>query len=135
MLDASAALHALLGRSAAAVAFRRALVDRVCHAPHLIDAEIGNVLRRRVLRNQLPADTALALLQAGSRIIDRRYPVSARLIRAAWTLRDNLTYYDALYAALAADLDSPLVTMDRRLTRASGLPCRIVLADTGADPV
>ena len=48
---------------------------------------------------------------------------------AAWTLRDNLTYYDALYVALAARLGYPLLTADARLARAPGLPCAVELID------
>jgi predicted nucleic acid-binding protein len=36
-----------------------------------------------------------------------------------------MTFYDALYAALAARLDIPLLTSDERLSRAPGLPCRV----------
>jgi predicted nucleic acid-binding protein len=48
VVDASALVTALVGRSAGARALRRRLAAEVCHAPHLIDAEVGNVLRRRV---------------------------------------------------------------------------------------
>ena len=37
-----------------------------------------------------------------------------------WALRGNLISYDAWYVALAEALDCPLVTLDRRLGRASG---------------
>jgi len=33
--------------------------------------------------------------------------------------------YDALYVALAEALDAPLLTLDRRLARASGLRCAV----------
>ena len=45
VVDASAMIVALLGRSGQAAALRRRLAAEVCHAPHLIDAEVGNVLR------------------------------------------------------------------------------------------
>ena len=44
-----------------------------------------------------------------------------------WELRRNLTSYDAWYVAIAEFLDCPLVTLDRRLARAPGLSCRIVV--------
>ena len=37
-----------------------------------------------------------------------------------WSLRDNLTAYDAAYVALAEALDAPLLTRDRRLASAPG---------------
>lgn len=49
-----------------------------------------------------------------------------RLLAArCWELRDNLTVYDAAYAALAEALQCPLLTADRRLARAPGLPCEV----------
>lgn len=46
-------------------------------------------------------------------------PIAARV----WQLRDNLTSYDGWYVALAEDLQAPMATLDRRLTRASGPRC------------
>ena len=43
-----------------------------------------------------------------------------------WALRENLTSYDAWYVALAEALDCPLVTLDRKLSRASGPICEII---------
>ncbi len=59
----------------------------------------------------------------------RRPPLPARwpLAERAWTLRHNLSFYDALYVALADRLDVPLLTGDARLARAPGLPCEIEL--------
>ena len=44
-----------------------------------------------------------------------------------WALRGNLTCYDAWYVALAEALDCPLMTLDRRLGRASGPTCEIAV--------
>ena len=44
-----------------------------------------------------------------------------------WALRNNLTSYDAWYVALAEVLDCPLVTIDRKLSRASGPRCEILV--------
>ena len=43
-----------------------------------------------------------------------------------WALRGSLTSYDAWYVALAEALDCPLVTLDRRLSRASGPTCAFI---------
>lgn len=45
----------------------------------------------------------------------------------AWQLRGNLSFYDALYVALAAKLGAPLVTLDARLKNAPKLPAEVVL--------
>ncbi len=49
------------------------------------------------------------------------------LLGRVWTLRHNLTAYDAVYVALAEMLDAPLLTRDRRLANASGYQARIEL--------
>lgn len=99
------------------------LQSNVCHAPHLIDAEAGNVLRRLVRTGAISAQFGLTALRAVRDAIDERHPHSGSIAETAWSLRDNLTYYDGLYVALAAELDLPLVTADRRLARSPGLPC------------
>jgi predicted nucleic acid-binding protein len=97
------------------------------HAPHLIDAEVGNVLRRHERVGRLSADEAAQGLRAAAALIDHRYPHIGPLGQLAWTLRSNLSFYDALYVALAASLQLPLVTADVRLSGAPRLPCTIEL--------
>ena len=50
----------------------------------------------------------------------RRLP-TLPLLPGAWTLRANVTAYDACYVALARELRCPLVTADLKLSRAPGL--------------
>ena len=125
VIDASGMIVALLGRSADAVTLRRRIGAEFCHAPHLIDAVIGNVLRRHVLRGDLAADDAEALLHAGSALIDQRHQMTGALAGAAWAIRANVSFYDGLYVALAAALGVPLVTADHRLARAPSLGCTV----------
>ncbi len=127
VVDASALVLSLLGTSPGHRSLRRRLAADTCHAPHLVDAEIGNVLRRRVLRGELPASAAQALLLAAGPLIDHRYEMTERLGHAAWALRENFSFYDALYVALAQSLSVPLLTGDGRLSRAPGLPCAVEL--------
>ena len=123
VIDASGMLIALLGRSGEAVALRSRLGSEVCHAPHLIDAEVGNVLRRHVLRGGLVAADAAALLQFSGPLVDHRHQMTGALATAAWALRQNVSFYDGLYVALAVALAVPLVTADQRLARTPGLNC------------
>jgi predicted nucleic acid-binding protein len=123
VIDASAMIVALLGRSAEAAGLRRRLGAEVCHAPHLIDAEVGNVLRRRVLRGDLAAADAGRLLHLAGPLVDHRHQMTGALARAAWALRNNVSFYDGLYVALATALAAPLVTADQRLSMAPGLGC------------
>jgi len=48
----------------------------------------------------------------------RRLPITARLLLAAWSLRDNVAARDGLYVAAARALTGGLVTTDDRLARA-----------------
>jgi predicted nucleic acid-binding protein len=59
-------------------------------------------------------------------LISERYAHTA-FVRPAWGLRHDLSYYDALYVALAARLGFPLLTADKRLATAPGLPCDVEL--------
>jgi predicted nucleic acid-binding protein len=125
VIDASALVLAVVGKSAAADELRTRLPGVRRHAPHLIDAEVGNVLRRHEqagLVSGREADTALGVAEL---LVDHRYPHAGPLARQAWTLRHNLSFYDALYVALASYLSLPLLTTDVRLSRAPGLPCQI----------
>ena len=122
VVDASAALSALLNAGPA----RRALANEQLHAPHLIDSEVANGLRRRVAAQQLGADEGWNALDAFRRLGMTRYPVFALLDRV-WQLRENLSACNASYVALAELLDCTLLTADARLSRAPGIRCPITL--------
>jgi predicted nucleic acid-binding protein len=126
VLDASVAAKALAEVTPDALALLARLRQSWCSAPHLIDAEVGSVLRRRVAAATLEAETAVGALQAMRRLVHARYPHSP-LSQRAWGLRHNLSYYDALYVALATSLGVPLLTADARLACAPALPCAVEL--------
>ena len=128
VLDASALVYAIRSPAASATRLRRRLAQETSHAPQLIDAELGNVLRRHVLAGALPASEARTLLSAGATLVDLRYETSEALRGGAWELRDNLSFYDALYVALARALDLSLLTADAKLARTPKLPCAVELA-------
>lgn len=125
VVDASALIAAVATASPASQRLRARLVSTDTHAPHLIDAELGNVLRRLVHRGSLPPVHARALLESAPGLIDHRHGHRGRLATGAWSLRDNATFYDGLYVTLAASLGVVLVTADARLGRAPGLPCDV----------
>jgi len=127
VLDASALALVLGGKSDAASTLRARLAGVRRHAPHLIDAEVGNVLRRHERAGRLSTEEAAQGLRAAAVLIDHRYPHVGPLGELAWIWRHNLSFYDALYVALSVSLDLPLVTADTRLSRAPGLPCAIEL--------
>ena len=127
VIGASVLAYALIGKGPEAVSVRARLRRTDCHAPHLIDAELGSVLRRRVRAGDVTPTEGLTALRAAGDVVDFRYPHAGALAALAWTWRENLSYYDALFVALAVRLDLPLVTGDRRLSRAPALPCSIEL--------
>ena len=121
VLDASGAVELLLntapGRRLGA---RLANEAEIVHAPHLVDLEIAQVLRRYALNGVIDEETAAAALRRWRDFDAERYPHEPLLDRV-WQLRANLTAYDAVYVALAEALSDVLVTGDRRLARAPGL--------------
>lgn len=94
------------------------------HAPHLLDVEVAQVLRRWTLRGELSTHRGADALRVLGVLPLTRHAATPLLPRI-WGLRDRLTAYDANYVALAEGLDATLVTRDRRLARAPGLQCRV----------
>jgi predicted nucleic acid-binding protein len=86
-------------------------------APHLVDAEIGHALRRAVRFGEIDADVAEAALWEIDELPIERVEHEL-LVHIAWDLRDNFSFYDGLYVALALILEEPLLTFDARLARA-----------------
>jgi len=89
-------------------------------APHLIDAEVGHVLRREVLAGELGASAAREALDDLADLPLRRAAHRGLLTRA-WALRENLSFYDGLYVALAERLHATLLTLDGRIAGAPGI--------------
>ena len=120
VLDASAAIDWLLQTAAGQRIEQRIYShSESLHAPHLLDLEVGQVLRRLVREGAI---SALRADQAIEDLLDLRivrYPHFVLLPRI-WQLRHNLSAYDAAYVALAEKLDACLITRDARLASASG---------------
>ena len=127
VVDASVVLESLL-RTPAAKAVERRLFDsgETLHAPHLIDIEAAQVIRRYAANGEIDGGRGRAALADLADLPLRRYPHDLLLPRI-WELRNNLTAYDAAYVALAEALDAPLITRDQRLAAASGHRARIEL--------
>ena len=105
---------------------RAAVADAPLAAPELALAEATNVLRRLELSGTVSHSEATEAHRDLLRLSLRLYrfgPFAGRV----WELRSNLTAYDAWYVALAEALDWPLVTLDRRLSRASGPRCEVIV--------
>ncbi len=125
VLDASAAVEWLLRTPLGVRVARRILSRReTLHAPHLLDAEVTQVLRRYVAAGALSVSRAEEALQDLLDLRVQRYP-HVLFLRRIWELRDNLTAYDALYVAMAELLDATLVTCDNKIAAAPGHRARV----------
>ena len=89
------------------------------HAPHLLDLEVTQLLRRFVRDKAITAQRAQEALDDLGDLPLSRYPHNILLPRV-WGLRGTLTVYDAVYVALAELLDAPLLSCDRRIASAPG---------------
>lgn len=98
---------------------RLAAEEHALWAPHLIDAEVGHALRREVRLARMDAEAAADAIWEINDLPLRRVE-HENLVHVAWDLRDNFTFYDGLYVALALMLGETLLTFDARLAR-SGL--------------
>jgi predicted nucleic acid-binding protein len=127
VVDASAALEFLLKTpSGDAVAKRVFEAGQTLHAPHLLDLEATQVLRRLSRTGEIAVERCRAALDVLSDIRMLRYPHYPLLPRI-WQLRHNLSAYDAAYVALAELIEAPLLTHDGKLASASGHSATIEL--------
>ncbi len=118
VLDASAAIDWLLQTSAGQRIERRIYSkNESLHAPHLLDLEVTQVLRRLVREGTISAHRADEAIRDLLDLRITRYPHFVLLPRI-WRLRHNFSAYDAAYIVLAEQLGATLVTRDGRLASA-----------------
>jgi len=125
VLDASATVELIVEPRAATGALRARLqADPDIHVPHLVDAEVTNALRRKLLAGQLDtlrARRAVRRLTVMRLVRWQQTPLLGRVL----ALRHQLTAYDAIYVAMAEVTGATLVTRDARLARAGGHRVRV----------
>ena len=86
------------------------------HAPDLFLVEFDNITLKRVRRNETTADQANVIRKA-----IRKFTVGLHgnvpLLEPAYeiAMETGASIYDSLYVALAALMEAPVVTADRRL--------------------
>lgn len=121
VLDASALLALLLNDDVGRrVAARIADPALALHAPHLIDVEVAQALRRYAAAGAIGTERGARSLARLHELDLERWSHEPFLSRV-WELRKNLTAYDAVYVALAEALAVPLLTLDRRIAAAPGI--------------
>ena len=126
VVDASVVYEMLLG---SAPAHERLSQEKLI-APQLIQVEVMNALRRRLLGKVISSKRAEAALED----YDDTYIIlfnHAQLMGRAWELSDNVTPYDAMYVALAEWFGVPLVTMDAKLAGAPGVKAAVEVLPVG----
>ena len=127
VVDASAILELLLGTERAErVAARVLTPEERVDAPHLLDVEVAQALRRLVYLDELTAVRAEQALDDFASLVIERHS-HRDLLPRMWQLRDSLTAYDAAYVALGEALDTPVLTCDAKLSRAHGHRAQIEL--------
>ncbi|MFN2568803.1 MAG: type II toxin-antitoxin system VapC family toxin [Candidatus Dormibacteria bacterium] len=119
VIDASATIELLLNTTRAPAVIQATAGQRPS-APDLISIEVASTIRRLVRRGELTDERgAEAIADLGAMPL-RLLPMRG-LLEVVWSLRHNLSAYDAAYVALARALRCPLITGDGRLARAPGL--------------
>jgi predicted nucleic acid-binding protein len=129
VVDASALLEFLLQTPLGARVEVRLFRDEdELHAPHLVDVEVVQGLRRLVRTGEVSPGRAEEAIADLTDLDLNRHPL-LDLLGRAWKLRDNISAYDAMYVALAEAIEAPIVTCDSPLAKAPGHRARIEVID------
>jgi predicted nucleic acid-binding protein len=120
IVDASAIVDALFGVGN----IHARILQYEVHAPVTVDAEVLHAVRRKWLAKLVEDYEASLAVDLFQTFAITRHPV-APFVKRMWSLRRNITSYDAGYVALAESLTLPLLTRDWRLAHSSGHTARI----------
>jgi predicted nucleic acid-binding protein len=127
VIDSSALLEVLLrGPRAPAIEKRIFGPQETLHAPHLLDLEVTQVLRRYCISGDMSHARGREAIVDLLNLPIARYPHDIFLDRI-WGLRYVMTAYDAAFVALAENLPAPLLTCDAKLAATIGHRATIIL--------
>jgi len=124
VVDASVVVELLLDSARGERVRDRISETATVHAPHLIDLEVAQALRRYERLGQIALERARGALADLSEMQIERYPHDPLLTRI-WALRSNATAYDAAYLALAEALEATLLTSDSKMASVPGHRARV----------
>lgn len=124
--DASVVVDMFIGRGGVAgdELRERLIREEPVSAPHLLDAEVAQALRRLSMQREMTVNRATTSLRELAALPLTRY-AHGWLLPRAFDLRSNVTVYDGLYLALAEALDAPLLTTDGALANVPGCRARV----------
>lgn len=126
VVDASVLVDAVIGAAAGS----ERLSGVPLAAPAIVDGEAGSAVRRLWRHGSLDDERATVAIDALVALEILRFEHRALLPRA-WQLRHNVTVTDALYIALAEQLDVPLVTFDARMAVSPGIKANVEVLGRG----
>ena len=126
VIDSSLAVAALLDSGREGTWAESVLAGESLASPELVLVEATNILRRLERAGHISRLEATSSHRALLRLDLTLFPF-APFAERVWALRNSLTSYDAWYVALAEALGCPLATLDRKLSRAGGPKCEILV--------
>jgi predicted nucleic acid-binding protein len=120
ILDASAWATSLADAGPMGLTCRSVMIeDKKWTAPSHAATETLRTIRRYELAGLINADLASAMANKVASAPVRYVGPSSTLLESQWTLRHNVSAYDAAYVVLAREFGAPLLTTDGRLARAA----------------
>ena len=125
VVDASTVVSALVDTGPDGQWAEQLLQNSEIVAPSLLQVECTNVLRRLTTSGKIIDLDASMAHRDLMHLPITLFPFEPFAERV-WTLRNNLSSYDAWYVAVAESLNVPLATLDTRLTNAPGLGCKFI---------
>ena len=117
VVDASAAVDLVLGQPWTQPMRDRMRHSERMHVPAIWPVECLSALRGLVLGGNLDEGRALTARNSLAEMRVRQWDIDS-LADRIWSLRHNMSAYDANYVALAELLDGALATGDSRLAKA-----------------
>lgn len=126
VVDATVVVAALVDSGPEGTWAEQILMDEPLMAPHLMPVEVANIFRRAAVSGDFSSEVATLAHGDLMRLRVQLFPYEP-IAERAWELRENITMYDSWYVALAEAVDSPLATLDRRLSRSPGTGCEFTL--------
>jgi predicted nucleic acid-binding protein len=119
VVDASVAIKWFVPEIHASDALRLRNPSYALHAPALFDAEMANIVWKKLQRGELTQADADDIAKALPNLPIVRHPILPLLTAAFdFACQTRRSVYDSLYIALAAQWGSKLVTADRHLVNA-----------------